>query len=136
MITKNILKNAKYNYGDVIINEYGLMKLQKNTETLTYYDFDMICKTNNKKELVNLVDMCEDVLDVKYLKNINYDKMIIDMYNIKGYKYNEFLSPLRTITFLYAKINKKVALLEKMYEYTDPPLPVLSDGEVLEYTYY
>lgn len=138
MITKTILKNDKYKYGDVIINEHGLMKLQNNTDTLTYNDFDMICKTNNKKVLVNLVDMHEEIdeLDLNYLKNINYDKMIIDMYNIKEYKYQEFLSPLRTITCLYAKINNRVKLLEKMCEYTDPPFPVLSDGEILEYTYY
>jgi hypothetical protein len=147
-ILKTINSNSKYKLGDIILNEKGIIKLDKK-EYITNDCLNIICKdgygngdgnggnrNGDKKKLVNFNTITETIFleEHSYLKNINYDDVIMDM----DYKFevDEFKSPIIDLCIFYAKMNEKHHMLETIYEFNDPPYPVLSNNEVLHDPFY
>lgn len=130
LILKTINNSIKYKIGDIILNEIGMDKVIKGLD-VNNSCFDIICKKDSNKILINFDKIAEDtfIKENSYLKNINYDNIIMDM--TINFKINEFESPIINLCILYAKINEKHHLLETIYEFTDPPIPVLSNNEVI-----
>ena len=131
--TINNNSNTKYKLGDIILNKIGVDKVHKG-ETVNNTCFEIICKdndNNDKKKLLNFdkITTEEFVKEHSYLKNINYDDVILDMDS--KFKVDEFSSPIVDLCIFYAKMNNKHHLLDTIYEFQDPPYPVLSTGEVL-----
>jgi len=122
--------NTKFKLGDIVLNEIGLDKLIKK-ETLNSACFDIICKDGNKKKLINFDNITTEIFlkEHAYLKNINYDNVILNMDS--KFKVDEFSSPIVDISIFYAKMNEKHHMLETIYEFTDPPYSVLSTNEVI-----
>ena len=125
--------NTKYKLGDIILNKIGFDKVHKG-ETVNNTCFEIICKhndNNDKKILINFdkITSEEFVKEHSYLKNINYDDVIQDMDS--KFKVDEFSSPIVDLSIFYAKINENHHMLETIYEFTDPPYPVLSNNEVI-----
>ena len=150
LLLKTINSNSKYKLGDIILNEKGIIKLDKK-EYITDDCLNIICKDGNdngsgdgndsgdgnsdKKKLVNFNTITETTFleEHSYLKNINYDDVIMDM----DYKFevDEFKSPIIDLCIFYAKMNNNPHMLETIYEFNDPPYPVLSNNEVLHDPY-
>ena len=146
LLLKTINRNSKYKLGDIILNEKGIIKLDKK-EYITDDCLNIICKdgvglddgnggcNNDKKKLVNFNTITETTFleEHSYLKNINYDDVIMDM----DYKFevDEFKSPIIDLCIFYAKMNNNPHMLETIYEFNDPPYPVLSNNEVLHDPY-
>lgn len=146
LLLKTINSNSKYKLGDIILNEKGIIKLDKK-EYITDDCLNIICKdgigigdgnggcNSNKKKLVNFNTITETKFleEHSYLKNINYDDVIMDM----DYKFevDEFKSPIIDLCIFYAKMNNNPHMLETIYEFNDPPYPVLSNNEVLHDPY-
>lgn len=54
----------------------------------------------------------------------------------KKYVFEEYNSPLRYLTHIYAYTNNKISIQEQMNEVEyDPPYPILSTGEVIRDIY-
>lgn len=131
--TINNNSNTKYKLGDIILNKIGEDKLNK-AQPVNNTCFEIICKdndNNDKKILLNFdkITTEEFVKEHSYLKNINYDDVILDMDS--KFKVDEFSSPIVDLSIFYAKINENHHMLETIYEFTDPPYPVLSNNEVI-----
>lgn len=125
--------NTKFKLGDIILNEIGLDKLIKD-EKINNACFDIICKDNyndDKKKLINFDNITteEFVKEHSYLKNINYDDIILVIDH--KFKVDEFSSPIVDLSIFYAKINEKHHMLDTIYEFTEPHYPVLSTNEVI-----
>lgn len=143
LLLKIINNSNKYKLGDIILNEIGITKYNKK-ECISLECLDIICRDGvgngccdgDKKKLVNFNTITETVFleEHSYLKNINYDDVIMDM----DYKFevDEFKSPIIDLCIFYAKMNEKHHMLETIYEFNDPPYPVLSNNEVLHDPYY
>ena len=146
LLLKTINNTSKYKLGDIILNEKGIIKLDKK-EYITDDCLNIICKdgvgigdgnsvcNSDKKKLVNFNTITETTFleEHSYLKNINYDDVMMDM----DYKFevDEFKSPIIDLCIFYAKMNNNPHMLETIYEFNDPPYPVLSNNEVLHDPY-
>ena len=130
LLLKNINNSSKYTLGDIILNEIGIDKLDKK-EYMTNDCLNIICQDGDKKKLIdfNTITMDSFLQEHSYLKKINYDNIIMDMDS--KFKVDEFSSPIVELSIFYARINEKYHMLETIYEFTDPPYPVLSTNEVI-----
>ena len=151
LLLKTINSNSKYKLGDIILNEKGIIKLDKK-EYITDDCLNIICKdgdgngsgdgndsgdsNSDKKKLVNFNIITETTFleEHSYLKNMNYDDVIMDMDS--KFEVDEFKSPIIDLCIFYAKMNNNPHMLETIYEFNDPPYPVLSNNEVLHDPYY
>lgn len=140
LLLKIINNSNKYKLGDIILNEIGITKYNKK-ECISLECLDIICRDGNgdKKKLFNFdtITTEEFIEEHSYLKNINYDTIIMDMDS--KFKVEEFSSPIIDLSIFYARINEKHHMLETIYEFIDPPYPVLSTNEVIHnpnYFYY
>lgn len=135
LLLKTINGDIKFKIGDIVLNEIGIAKYN-NEEIINIDCLDIICRDGNKKKLINFNTITEELQDKSYLKNINYDNVILDMDS--KFKVDKFKSPIIDLCIFYAKMNEKHHLLETIYEFNDPPYPVLSNNEVIHdpYCYY
>lgn len=134
LLLKTINSSDSFKLGDIILNDVGIIT-HNNGKEVKNTCFDIICKDGDKKKLINFNSITMDTFlqEQSYLKNINYDNVIMDMDN--KFKVDEFSSPIVELCIFYAKLNENPHMLETIYEFTDPPYPVLSNNEVLHNPY-
>jgi len=135
LLLKTINASDSFKLGDIILNDVGVIT-HNNGKEVKNTCFDIICKDGDKKKLINFDSITMDTFlqEQSYLKNINYDNVIMDMDS--KFKVDEFSSPIIELCIFYAKLNENPHMLETIYEFTDPPYPVLSNNEVLHNPYY
>ena len=131
-----INSDNKYKIGDIITTVSWIM-YQDRGEPSRECCYGIICKDGDRKQIIHLFDnMASDrfINEHPYLKNINYDDVMIEIN--KNDCVEAYESPISLLSLFYSKLNNKTEMYDKIQalwgDDNGRPDVVLSTLEVLE----
>ena len=133
-LENEINSNNKYKIGDIATTVYWIISNEEGQPS-TECCYGIICKDGDRKQIIPLFEhMMSDIFinEHPYLKNINYDEVMINI-NKKDCL-EPYESPITLLSMMYSKLNSKTEIWDKLQSIFDNGRPdvVLSNLEVLE----
>lgn len=134
VLEDEINSNNKYKIGDIVTTVYWIISNEEEQPS-TDCCYGIICKDGDRKQIIPLFDSMTStrfINEHSYLKNINYDDVMI---NIKKNDCVEaYESPISLLSLFYSKLNDKTEMYDKLQALWDngEPYAVLSNLDVLE----